>query len=545
MSIGVYLSTMQAATLTVKNANVGIQLNSLGYILQSAKDGDRIVFDSSLNGKTIAGSYTITKSVVIDGGNQITLDGRIIVDANTTFENMKFTYSNYPQDYRGIIITKRPLTLLNCIFRVNSANVGLIANVFCLIELEANSTSVLHATNCVFENNQICIFAIHSDIHLKGCTFTGNKGNLVWSSSQGSVYMSECIIKNNSCVSAIRCEGCIKAEISDCQFVDNVCSNTLEEGGVIRGTIATRQLYVTGCSFINNKGPCVYRRGLIINFEVRDCNFENNANYPVYLDGPGGAATTIVEGCSFKDNAHGVNISSTQKTNIVNCTFFRNTNSVYLVTDMNNYITNCTFSDNINPIGIGKPYVKGCIFNNEVLLENLLSQGYNVYNYNLGASFIDKKDKQYSVEQSLLLPYGNNGGKTPTMLINTKIPDWQNFIRIVPQSSDRYTDQRGYSLPATGTLCAGAVEMRSQDITSNETEPVGEIRVFPNPVKHTLYINYDREINKAEVYSLDGKQVHVENSSADNIDMSRLPNGIYYVIIHAGNKRHIRKIVKQ
>ncbi|MDR2962143.1 MAG: T9SS type A sorting domain-containing protein [Bacteroidales bacterium] len=65
------------------------------------------------------------------------------------------------------------------------------------------------------------------------------------------------------------------------------------------------------------------------------------------------------------------------------------------------------------------------------------------------------------------------------------------------------------------------------------------IRIFPNPTSGIITIEEGRDVSSVELYDNVGRCVGTY--AANSIDMSSLPNGIYYV--HIGNI--VKKIIKQ
>ncbi|SFN57716.1 Por secretion system C-terminal sorting domain-containing protein [Chryseobacterium oleae] len=70
-----------------------------------------------------------------------------------------------------------------------------------------------------------------------------------------------------------------------------------------------------------------------------------------------------------------------------------------------------------------------------------------------------------------------------------------------------------------------------------------EFSTYPNPVKHTLF--FTDEVSKIEIYSLEGRLLHSDNSTGKHADVSELPKGIYLMkaIDKTGNTVH-KKFIK-
>lgn len=76
-----------------------------------------------------------------------------------------------------------------------------------------------------------------------------------------------------------------------------------------------------------------------------------------------------------------------------------------------------------------------------------------------------------------------------------------------------------------------------------------EIKLFPNPVGSTLYVEVTPsadDVRKIELFSSTGKAVKTVQSNAKNIDVGGLDSGIYFVKIHLKNKGYlVRKFIKK
>ncbi len=66
---------------------------------------------------------------------------------------------------------------------------------------------------------------------------------------------------------------------------------------------------------------------------------------------------------------------------------------------------------------------------------------------------------------------------------------------------------------------------------------------FQNPVSDNLKITSKSEIDSIEIYNLLGKIILIKNHE-NSIDVSNLPKGMYFININSGNKKSIKKIIK-
>jgi Secretion system C-terminal sorting domain/Cleaved Adhesin Domain/Fibronectin type III domain len=88
-------------------------------------------------------------------------------------------------------------------------------------------------------------------------------------------------------------------------------------------------------------------------------------------------------------------------------------------------------------------------------------------------------------------------------------------------------------------ICGAALATTSFDVSS--------LNVFPSPVKNTLNISFDKNINSVSIYNILGQEVITKNVNAteSKIDMSKLSSGNYLVKIISDNVVKTVKVVKE
>jgi len=73
-----------------------------------------------------------------------------------------------------------------------------------------------------------------------------------------------------------------------------------------------------------------------------------------------------------------------------------------------------------------------------------------------------------------------------------------------------------------------------------------KIALYPNPVKNTFNIQSDDEINSVIVYDTTGKKVADFSNKKESLDISHLPNGLYFIEIqNSENKFFTEKLLKK
>ena len=84
------------------------------------------------------------------------------------------------------------------------------------------------------------------------------------------------------------------------------------------------------------------------------------------------------------------------------------------------------------------------------------------------------------------------------------------------------------------------------DATLNTNETIQkEISVFPNPVTDILNIQIDDQLNNAEIFDLGGRLLYTEKIINNQLNMSQLQRGIYFVKINGTDKVYSIKVSKE
>ena len=71
------------------------------------------------------------------------------------------------------------------------------------------------------------------------------------------------------------------------------------------------------------------------------------------------------------------------------------------------------------------------------------------------------------------------------------------------------------------------------------------LNVYPNPVKDNLKIESDKNLQKLEIYNLEGKIFKSVNQGCNSIDVNNLNCGIYFLKVYTENRIFIERIIKQ
>ena len=111
---------------------------------------------------------------------------------------------------------------------------------------------------------------------------------------------------------------------------------------------------------------------------------------------------------------------------------------------------------------------------------------------------------------------------------------------IIPNSANIYFD---YNPAITTTVCTTEFVsiLNTEDFTFND------LQYFPNPVKNTLSISNSYMMNQVEITSVLGQKLMTKNLNdlQTELDLSSLPNGIYFVKVNADQVEKIFRIIKK
>ena len=73
-----------------------------------------------------------------------------------------------------------------------------------------------------------------------------------------------------------------------------------------------------------------------------------------------------------------------------------------------------------------------------------------------------------------------------------------------------------------------------------------EFSLYPNPAKESIYVeNNNQQINQIEIIDISGKKLKTLRNTIKEINISELPNGVYFFKIFSGGNITIQKIVKE
>ena len=73
---------------------------------------------------------------------------------------------------------------------------------------------------------------------------------------------------------------------------------------------------------------------------------------------------------------------------------------------------------------------------------------------------------------------------------------------------------------------------------------LSELTIYPNPVDDILHINFNNQLSKIELINMHGQIVFKKNNALQQVDLSQLKSGIYFLKIHHQEASLTKKIIK-
>jgi hypothetical protein len=314
------LPSLRGATTTVMNTNDNGP-GSLRQALADALDGDKINFDSSLNGQTItltSGELLVNKSVAISGpgANTLAVDAEqasrvfnIASGKDVTISDLTVTNGSAPLPYRwggGIYNDHATLTLNNCTVSGNTAVPGSGGGIY--NDADAGSAT-LTITNCTISGNSAWpgggIYNHRGTVTITNSTLSGNSDNGYNAGgaifNQGTLTITSSTFSGNSGSAGGGIYNGGTATMTNSTFSGNSASSG---GGIYNDWNAT----MTNCTFSGNSAGSSYNviyngtGGGIWNAQIltmTNCTLSGNSatNHGggIYNAGVGGGATTILK----------------------------------------------------------------------------------------------------------------------------------------------------------------------------------------------------------------------------------------------------------
>lgn len=124
------------------------------------------------------------------------------------------------------------------------------------------------------------------------------------------------------------------------------------------------------------------------------------------------------------------------------------------------------------------------------------------------------------------------------------IPSDSTFSELVITSNISYHDLYTSSTITEDNITIDTININW--LNNNEFYSPLMVEVFPNPFKHTLFINGLNEIQfeRIELYDLSGKRILIKKIDTNEINLKNLESGIYFLSIYYENESITKTIIK-
>jgi len=116
--------------------------------------------------------------------------------------------------------------------------------------------------------------------------------------------------------------------------------------------------------------------------------------------------------------------------------------------------------------------------------------------------------------------------------------DFMSITGIVGQSDSDEPYDSGYAIWVRYDSDLSVV---NAVIEANDTDLV---RLFPNPARNILSLDTKLAIEKIEILDCTGRQLELISLSSNQIDISNLASGAYFLRLHSGDVQFIHRLVK-
>jgi hypothetical protein len=102
-------------------------------------------------------------------------------------------------------------------------------------------------------------------------------------------------------------------------------------------------------------------------------------------------------------------------------------------------------------------------------------------------------------------------------------------------------NSRSFVMPAFGVTIEATFKTMPPNGIADVFAP--KTSIYPNPVKHTMYIQSESPIEKVEIYTQEGILVLVDKAYDGKTDVSYLPAGIYFVRVYVNDTVETKKVI--
>lgn len=220
--------------------------------------------------------------------------------------------------------------------------------------------------------------------------------------------------------------------------------------------------------------------------------------------------------------------------------------------DIQNYALNASGFDATRKMGFARSLESDSIYAAIKLLTNGTAVNYSLDNVSGGAGGVDISNGYTTAEKYTTLS---------TNKLSAGLPSGQDIAHVV--SSGNFTINAGDSVIVAFALIAGvgladiqasadaAQSAYDNIIGVEEVEENKEFTIYPNPTNGKIYLKMnqteDLKIKNIVVYNVFGAElsldVEIKPTSTQQIDLTQLPNGVYFIELQTVNKSYRKKLV--
>jgi len=151
-------------------------------------------------------------------------------------------------------------------------------------------------------------------------------------------------------------------------------------------------------------------------------------------------------------------------------------------------------------------------------------------------------------DQSITIPYGTEYNDLGAIAKDKDYNDISDRIIITHNIDPNKEGDYTVKYNVTDTSGRAAIQMTrkvtvSKSLSLNENN-YANLSIFPNPVNNILYIRSEEQIKKTSIISITGRVIFNVKGNIESIDLSRISNGAYLILIETDNGSFIKKILK-
>lgn len=121
-------------------------------------------------------------------------------------------------------------------------------------------------------------------------------------------------------------------------------------------------------------------------------------------------------------------------------------------------------------------------------------------------------------------------------------PDWTGITQDFQLTVRNTANADNQNAASVGTFVIEQIEFSNDETLSTESFAIDAVSIYPNPAKHTLYINGYNNLSKVEMFDITGKRVmQAKTLMNEQLDISGLNSGMYLLRLYDTNNTSLTK----